>query len=127
MVIAKLAGFNDAAPMAWKAGAPSLLSQEQQGQLQCVLEQVAPDGGLWTSRKVAFWMAEQAKLRGCRGQRARSEKFFLRMYGKLFVLMACVAQNVPSKTGRCRIPHAYSWHVHTRTKVECCSRLIHRR
>ena len=21
--------------------------------------------------------------------------------------------NVPSKTGRCRIPHAHSWHVHT--------------
>src|SRR2546422_11609721 len=34
--------------------------------------------------------------------------FFLRMYGKLFVLTACVAQNVPSKTGRCRIPHAHS-------------------
>jgi hypothetical protein len=67
------------------------------------------------------------KLRGCRGQRARSEKFFLRMYGKLFVLTACVAQNVPSKTGRCCIPHAHSWHVHTRNKVAWCSRLIHRR
>jgi hypothetical protein len=52
--------------------------------------------------------ADQTKLRGCRGQRARSEKFFLRMYGKLFVLTACVAQNVPSKTRRCRIPHAHS-------------------
>jgi hypothetical protein len=53
--------------------------------------------------------------------------FFLRLYGKLFVLTVCVAQNVPSKTGRCRIAHAHSWHVHTRNKVEWCSRLIQRR
>src|SRR5205809_6415049 len=41
-------------------------------------------------------------LCGCRCLRARSEKFFLRTCGKLFVLTACVAQNVPSR-GRARL------------------------
>src|SRR6266849_9187127 len=43
-----------------------------------------------------------------RAKEQDQRSFFLRMYGKLFVLTACVAQNVPSKTGRCRIPHAHS-------------------
>ena len=53
--------------------------------------------------------------------------FFLRMYGKLFVLTACVAQNVPSRG--LALPHSARSLLarSTRNKVECCSRLIHRR
>lgn len=40
-------------------GATPLLSQEQQSQLQQALERTPFDGGLWTGRKVAFWMSEQ--------------------------------------------------------------------
>ncbi len=43
----------------YNRGAPTLLSKEQQEQLQQVLEQAAPDGSLWTGRKVAFWICEQ--------------------------------------------------------------------
>jgi transposase len=40
-------------------GATPLLSKEQQRQLQQVLEEAAPDGGLWTGCKVACWMGER--------------------------------------------------------------------
>jgi transposase len=43
----------------YNRGAPPILSKEQQEQLQQVLEQAAPDDGLWTGRKVAFWIGEQ--------------------------------------------------------------------
>lgn len=40
-------------------GASPLLSGEQQGKLQHALELRAPDHGLWTGPKVAYWMGEQ--------------------------------------------------------------------
>jgi transposase len=40
-------------------GAPSLLTDEHQQQLQRVLAQAPHDGGLWTGPKVAVWMGEQ--------------------------------------------------------------------
>jgi transposase len=40
-------------------GARSLLTTEQRTQLQQRLREPPPDGGLWTSRKVADWMAAQ--------------------------------------------------------------------
>lgn len=39
-------------------GAETLLSDVQQAQLWQALQQPAPDGGLWNSRKVADWIAE---------------------------------------------------------------------
>jgi transposase len=45
----------------YNPGATPLLSQEQQNQLQQALAGMPPEGGLWTSRKVAFWMSEQIK------------------------------------------------------------------
>lgn len=41
------------------AGAPPLLSGERQHQLQQVLAQAPPDGGLWNGPKVAVWMSRQ--------------------------------------------------------------------
>jgi transposase len=38
-------------------GAPPLLSAEQQEDLRAALAGPAPDGGLWTCRKVAAWIA----------------------------------------------------------------------
>ncbi len=40
-------------------GAPCLLSREQQGHLQRLLEYPPPDGGLWSGPKVALWIGEQ--------------------------------------------------------------------
>lgn len=42
-------------------GATPLLSKDQQEQLQHALEETAPDGGLWTGRKVALWMDKQTR------------------------------------------------------------------
>src|SRR2546421_8600766 len=53
--------------------------------------------------------------------------FFLRMYGKLFVLTACVASTCPQRPGVAAFRTLTQGLVHTRNKVECCSRLIHRR
>lgn len=41
-----------------KAGAQSLLSATQFRQLQHAITQPAPDGGRWTSQKVAVWIAK---------------------------------------------------------------------
>jgi hypothetical protein len=41
--------------------------------------------------------ADQTKFRGCHGQRASSEKLFLRICSKLFVLTACVASMCPQR------------------------------
>lgn len=40
-------------------GAVPLLDSSQQAQLQAALGGAAPDGGLWTGRKVAAWMSVQ--------------------------------------------------------------------
>lgn len=40
-------------------GAPPLLSPAQREELRQVLAAPPPDGGLWTARKVAAWMAER--------------------------------------------------------------------
>jgi transposase len=50
-------------------GAPALLSSGQKNQLRQLLEQIPPDGGLWTGPKVAHWMSEQIgrKIRAQRG------------------------------------------------------------
>ena len=40
-------------------GAPPLLSQEQQKELDRALDQPPADGGLWSGPKVAAWMAER--------------------------------------------------------------------
>lgn len=40
-------------------GAPSRLPDDHQQQLQQVLAQAPPDGGLWTGPKVAMWMSKQ--------------------------------------------------------------------
>jgi len=50
-------------------GAPALLSDEQKNQLRQLLEQASPDGGLWTSPKVAHWMSGQTgrKIHAQRG------------------------------------------------------------
>jgi transposase len=40
-------------------GAPPLLAAEQQARLREALGGPAPDGGLWTGRKVAAWMGEE--------------------------------------------------------------------
>ena len=52
--------------------------------------------------------ADQTKLRGCRGQRARSEKFFSANVCYTVRTHGMCGFNVPSKTRRCRIPHAHS-------------------
>lgn len=51
------------------AGAPPLLDVAQQAALRAALAQPPPDGGLWTSRKVAAWISERvgrpvAEVRG---------------------------------------------------------------
>jgi len=61
------------------------------------------------------------------GQRARSEKFFLRMYGKLFLLTACVASACHQGWVRLAFHAPTPGSVRARNKVECCSHLIHRR
>jgi transposase len=43
----------------YNAGAPSLLSHEHQQQLQQILAQAPPEGGLWTGPKVARWLGRQ--------------------------------------------------------------------
>lgn len=40
-------------------GAPTLLSLEQQKELDQALDQPPADGGLWSGPKVAAWMAER--------------------------------------------------------------------
>jgi transposase len=40
-------------------GAPPLLSPAQQARLRAALGGPAPDGGLWTGRKVAAWMSAE--------------------------------------------------------------------
>src|SRR5215469_13604770 len=40
-------------------GAPPLLTSEQQQELDHVLDQPPPDGGLWSGPKVAAWMAQR--------------------------------------------------------------------
>ena len=40
-------------------GAPPLLTSEQQQELDQILDQPPPDGGLWSGPKVAAWMAER--------------------------------------------------------------------
>ncbi len=40
-------------------GHPPLLTRDQQETLRTTLEAPPPDGGLWTGRKVAAWMAER--------------------------------------------------------------------
>ncbi len=56
-------------------GAPPLLSPERQEALRAALSGPSPDGGLWTARKVARWMAEHlgrpiGEVRGWEAMRA---------------------------------------------------------
>jgi transposase len=48
---------------------PSVLKPELLGQLKVRLKEPPPDGGLWTSRKVADWMAAQLGLEKLAQQR----------------------------------------------------------
>ncbi len=56
----------------------ALLTLEQQEELRAALEAPPPDGGLWSSRKVAGWIGRGTGRRGVRAQRGWE---YLRRFG----------------------------------------------
>ena len=62
-----------------RAGAPQLLTPEQQQELAHALWQPPPDGGAWTGPKVASWIADRT---GRRVHRQRGWEYLQRLIGK---------------------------------------------
>ena len=58
-----------------------MLDPAQREELRRALEQPPPDGGLWSSRKVARLIEERAGRRGVRAQRAQRGWEYLKRLG----------------------------------------------